>query len=92
MERGAEFIEALAAAVGRRPQYVPAETSDPEFREDAPVGAERADALWRMAESLLSRDEGYRFSGCTAHKWVDGHYIRDWANAGETRLDYDVTS
>lgn len=40
-----------------------------------------------MRRALLRRDGGCRFPGCTAHRFVDGHHIRHWAEGGETALD-----
>lgn len=37
------------------------------------------------------RDGGCRFPGCGAHRFVDGHYIRHWADGSETSLDNLVT-
>jgi hypothetical protein len=39
-----------------------------------------------MRRALLFRDRGCRFPGCSAHRRVDAHHIRHWANGGETAL------
>ena len=40
-----------------------------------------------LRRALQRRDHGCRFPGCTAHKYVDAHHIRHWADGGETRMD-----
>jgi hypothetical protein len=44
-----------------------------------------------IRRALQRRDQGCRFPGCTAHKYVDAHHIQHWADGGETRLDNLVT-
>ena len=45
-------------------------------------------SIWLSARlALKRRDHGCRFPGCTAHKYVDAHHIRHWADGGETKLD-----
>ena len=40
-----------------------------------------------IRRALQKRDQGCRFPGCTAHKHVDAHHIRHWADGGETKMD-----
>ncbi|MFO8153631.1 MAG: HNH endonuclease signature motif containing protein [Thioalkalivibrio sp.] len=40
-----------------------------------------------IRRALQRRDQGCRFPGCTAHKYVDAHHIHHWADGGETKLD-----
>ncbi|MBS3745381.1 MAG: HNH endonuclease [Wenzhouxiangellaceae bacterium] len=40
-----------------------------------------------IRRALQRRDRGCRFSGCTAHKYVDAHHIVHWADGGETKMD-----
>ena len=40
-----------------------------------------------IRRALQRRDQGCRFPGCTAHKYVDAHHIRHWADGGETKMD-----
>ena len=40
-----------------------------------------------MRRALTVRDQGCRFPGCTAHRYVDAHHIEHWANGGKTALD-----
>ncbi len=40
-----------------------------------------------IRRALNRRDQGCRFPGCTAHRFVDAHHIHHWADGGETRLD-----
>ena len=40
-----------------------------------------------IRRALERRDGGCRFPGCTAHRFVDGHHIRHWADGGETSLE-----
>jgi hypothetical protein len=40
-----------------------------------------------MQQAPRSRDQGYRFPGCTHNRIVDAHHIRHRANGGETSLD-----
>ncbi|MDZ7841647.1 MAG: DUF222 domain-containing protein [Gammaproteobacteria bacterium] len=40
-----------------------------------------------IRRALDRRDGGCRFPGCTAHRFVDAHHIRHWADGGETKLD-----
>jgi len=44
-----------------------------------------------IRRALQKRDQGCRFPGCTAHKYVDAHHIKHWADGGETKLDNLVT-
>jgi len=44
-----------------------------------------------IRRALQRRDQGCRFPGCTAHKYVDAHHVVHWADGGETRLDNLVT-
>ena len=44
-----------------------------------------------IRRALQRRDQGCRFPGCTAHKYVDAHHVVHWAGGGETRLDNLVT-
>ncbi|WP_376690230.1 HNH endonuclease signature motif containing protein [Wenzhouxiangella sp. EGI_FJ10409] len=44
-----------------------------------------------IRRALQRRDEGCRFPGCTAHKYVDAHHVVHWADGGETKLDNLVT-
>jgi len=44
-----------------------------------------------IRRALQRRDQGCRFPGCTAHKYVDAHHIVHWADGGKTRLDNLVT-
>ena len=44
-----------------------------------------------IRRALQKRDQGCRFPGCTAHKHVDAHHIKHWADGGETKLDNLVT-
>ena len=39
-----------------------------------------------IKRALRLRDRGCRFPGCTYSRYVDGHHIEHWANAGETAL------
>lgn len=40
-----------------------------------------------IARALRLRDDGCRFPGCRARRFVDGHHVEHWADGGETRLD-----
>lgn len=40
-----------------------------------------------IRRALERRDQGCCFPGCTAHRYVDAHHIRHWADGGETKLD-----
>jgi len=40
-----------------------------------------------LRRALKYRDNGCRFPGCTAKRFVDGHHIRHWSDGGETRLE-----
>lgn len=40
-----------------------------------------------IRRALQKRDQGCRFPGCTAHRFVDAHHIRHWADGGETKMD-----
>src|SRR6056297_1970764 len=40
-----------------------------------------------IRRALRRRDQGCRFPGCTAHKYVDAHHIMHWADGGETKMD-----
>jgi hypothetical protein len=40
-----------------------------------------------LRRALERRDQGCRFPGCTAHRFVDAHHIHHWADGGETKLD-----
>jgi hypothetical protein len=40
-----------------------------------------------IRRALQRRDQGCRFQGCTAHKYVDAHQIVHWADGGETKMD-----
>ncbi|MBS3748017.1 MAG: DUF222 domain-containing protein [Wenzhouxiangellaceae bacterium] len=40
-----------------------------------------------IRRALQRRDQGCRFPGCTAHKYVDAHHITHWADGGETKMD-----
>ena len=40
-----------------------------------------------LRRALQVRDEGCRFPGCTAHRYVDAHHIKHWADGGTTALD-----
>ena len=44
-----------------------------------------------IRRALRRRDQGCRFPGCTAHKYVDAHHVVHWADGGETKLDNLVT-
>jgi len=40
-----------------------------------------------IRRALQRRDQGCRFPGCTAHKYVDAHHIVHWADGGETKME-----
>ncbi|MGM0658050.1 MAG: DUF222 domain-containing protein [Pseudomonadota bacterium] len=40
-----------------------------------------------IRRALQRRDQGCRFPGCTAHKYVDAHHIHHWADGGETKMN-----
>jgi len=40
-----------------------------------------------IRRALQRRDQGCRFPGCTAHKYVDAHHIVHWADGGATKMD-----
>jgi len=40
-----------------------------------------------IRRALQRRDQGCRFPGCTAHKYVDAHHVQHWADGGETKMD-----
>jgi len=40
-----------------------------------------------IRRALQRRDQGCRFPGCTAHRFVDAHHIVHWADGGETKID-----
>ena len=40
-----------------------------------------------IRRALQRRDQGCRFPGCTAHKYVDAHHIVHWADGGKTKMD-----
>jgi len=44
-----------------------------------------------IRRALQRRDQGCRFPGCTAHKYVDAHHVVHWADGGESKLDNLVT-
>ncbi|WP_376695910.1 HNH endonuclease signature motif containing protein [Wenzhouxiangella sp. EGI_FJ10305] len=44
-----------------------------------------------IRRALQRRDQGCRFPGCTARKYVDAHHVVHWADGGETKLDNLVT-
>jgi len=39
-----------------------------------------------LRRALLGRDRCCRYPGCTHDKWLDGHHVVHWADAGETSL------
>lgn len=44
-----------------------------------------------IRRALRRRDDGCRFPGCTAHRYVDAHHVKHWADGGETKMDNLVT-
>ena len=44
-----------------------------------------------IRRALHKRDDGCRFPGCTAHKYVDAHHVVHWADGGETKVNNLVT-
>ncbi|MBS3747507.1 MAG: DUF222 domain-containing protein [Wenzhouxiangellaceae bacterium] len=40
-----------------------------------------------IRRALQRRDQGCRFPGCIAHKYVDAHHIVHWPDGGETKMD-----
>ncbi len=40
-----------------------------------------------MRRALQRRDDGCRFPGCTATRFVDAHHIQHWADGGDTKLE-----
>jgi len=40
-----------------------------------------------IRRALQRRDQGCRFPGCTARRFVDAHHITHWADGGETKMD-----
>jgi len=39
-----------------------------------------------IRRALRRRDQGCRFPGCSATRFVDAHHIHHWADGGETRM------
>ena len=39
-----------------------------------------------LRRALAARDQGCRYPGCTATRYVDGHHVQHWAAGGETKL------
>jgi hypothetical protein len=39
-----------------------------------------------LRRALVARDQGCRFPGCTARRFVDAHHIEHWAHGGRTSL------
>src|SRR6056297_1211769 len=40
-----------------------------------------------IRRALKRRDQGCRFPGCSAHKYVDAHHIEHWTDGGETKME-----
>src|SRR6056297_136194 len=40
-----------------------------------------------IRRALQRRDQGCRFPGCSAHKYVDAHHIEHWTDGGETKME-----
>ena len=40
-----------------------------------------------IRRALQRRDQGCRFPGCSAHKYVDAHHIEHWTDGGETKIE-----
>ena len=40
-----------------------------------------------IRRALQRRDQGCRFPGCSAHRFVDAHHITHWADGGETKME-----
>ena len=55
------------------------------------VGRKTRSIAPAIRRALRSRDQGYRFPGCTHTRFLDGHHVRHWADGGETKLSNLVT-
>jgi hypothetical protein len=51
------------------------------------VGRKRRTVTTALRRALWARDRGCTFPGCGRKRYVDGHHVRHWANAGETSID-----
>ena len=51
------------------------------------VGRKTRSIPLAIRRALQRRDQGCRFPGCTAHRFVDAHHVHHWADGGETKMD-----